>query len=100
MYLNWLSNLILLFYVSTGNSDLLQVGYMPGHPLLSAPAFPHQHDGFLYNQVKLHASKSFVGRVSLLKDIRSSLDKSGRISKIAVTGMAGAGYVCRPGHPA
>lgn len=66
---------------------------MPGHIPISAPSFPPQNKLFFYNQISRQPSVGFVGRNALLKEIRGHLEDNCRINKIALTGIAGAGYV-------
>ncbi|KAH7202391.1 hypothetical protein DER44DRAFT_481084 [Fusarium oxysporum] len=65
--------------------------YVPGRTPISAPSFPPQGKHFFYNEILRQPSEGFVGRAKLLKDIRTCLNDNRRISRIALTGMAGAG---------
>ncbi|KAG7411048.1 hypothetical protein Forpe1208_v009741 [Fusarium oxysporum f. sp. rapae] len=65
--------------------------YVPGRAPISAPSFPPEGKHFFYNEIIRQPSERFVGRESLLKEINTCLNDSHRISRIALTGMAGAG---------
>lgn len=66
---------------------------MLGHVPLSAPSFPPQNNLYFYNEISRQPSAGFVGRNALLNEIRGHLEDNYKVSKIALTGMAGAGYV-------
>lgn len=64
---------------------------MLGHVPLSAPSFPPQNNLYFYNEISRQPSAGFVGRNALLNEIRGHLEDNYKVSKIALTGMAGAG---------